>query len=66
MYETKFKSRNVRTVGYGIETASFVSPRLWNSIPKEYKERNSTNKFKVKVKFCYPENCPCKLCKNYI
>ena len=32
--ETKFKSRNVHTVRYGIETASFVAPRIWSIIPR--------------------------------
>ena len=64
--ETKFKSRNVKTVRYGIETASFVAPRIWSSIPRSYKECSSVNEFKAKIKFWYPENCPCKLCKNYI
>ena len=64
--ETKFKSRNVKTVRYGIETASFVAPRIWSSIPRNCKECSSVNEFKAKIKFWYPENCPCKLCKNYI
>ena len=29
--EAKFKSRNVHTVRYGIEPASFVAPRIWSS-----------------------------------
>ena len=33
-----FKSRNVPTVSYGIETASFVGPRISNSIPFEIGE----------------------------
>ena len=36
--QTKFKSRNVRTVRYDIQTASFVAPRIWSSIPTSYKE----------------------------
>ena len=48
------------------ETASFFAPRIWSSIPQEYTEYNSTNEFKAKIKFWYSENCPCKLCKNYI
>ena len=36
-----FKSRKVRTVRYGMETASFVGPRIWNSIPLEVKESTS-------------------------
>ena len=59
------KSRNVRTVRYGIETASFVGPRIWNSIPLEIKESTSLQIFKSKIKSGTPKNCPCKLCKNY-
>ena len=32
--ETKFKSRNVHNIRYGIETASFVPPRILSSIPR--------------------------------
>ena len=59
--ETKFKSRNVRNVRYDIETASFVAPRIWSNIPRNYKHCSSVNEFKVKNKFWYPKNCPCKL-----
>ena len=62
--KVKFKSRNVHTVRYGIETASFVAPRIWSSIPRSYKKCSSVNELKAKIKFWYPENCPCKLCKN--
>ena len=61
-----FKSRNVHTVRYGIETASFVGPRIWNSLPQEIKESTSLQIFKSKIKSWTPKNCPCKLCKNYI
>ena len=64
--KTKFKSRNVSTVRYGIETAYFVAPRIWSSIPQSYKECSSVKEFKAKIKCWYPEYCPCKLCKNYI
>ena len=30
--KTKFKSRNVNTIRYGIETAYFVALRIWSSI----------------------------------
>ena len=59
-----FKSRNVRTVRYGIETASFVGPRIWNSIPKEIKESASLQI--LKIKSWTPKNFPSKLCKNYV
>ena len=59
------KSRNVQTVRYGIETASFVGPRIWNSIPLKIKESTSCQIFKSKTKSWTPKKCPCKLCKNY-
>ena len=40
-----FKSRNVRTVRYGIKTVSFVGPRIWNSISLEIKESTSLQIF---------------------
>ena len=45
-----------------IGTASFGAAFL----KKEYKECNSVHKLKAKIKFWYPEQCPCQICKNYI
>ena len=64
--ELRFKSRNIRTVRYGIETAAFVGPRIWSYISNELKGSMSLNKFRSKIKTWKPENCPCKLCKIYL
>ena len=32
--KSKFKSRNVPTVRYGIETASSIARRIWSTIPR--------------------------------
>ena len=64
--ELRFKSKNIRTVRYGIETAAFVSSRIWSYMPSELKESMSLNKFRSKIKTWKPENCPCKLCKIYL
>ena len=63
--ELRFKSRNIRTVRYGIETAAFVGSRIWSNMPSELKESTSLNEFKSKIKTWKPENCPYKLCKIY-
>ena len=44
--ELRFKSRNICTVRYGIETADFVSSRVWTSVPNELKKSTSLNEFK--------------------
>ena len=44
--ELRFKSRNICTVRYGIETADFVSSRVWTNVPNELKKSTSLNEFK--------------------
>ena len=61
-----FRSRMIRTTKYGIETPSYLGPKLLNLVPNEYKTIESLEAFKVKIKTWVPENCPCKLCKTYI
>ena len=62
----RFKSRNIRTVRYGIETAAFVGSKIWSCIPSELKESTSLNEFRSKIKTWKPEDCPYKLCKIYL
>ena len=64
--ELRFKPRNIPTVKYRIETAAFVSSRIWSYMPSELKESTSLNKFRSKIKTWKPENCPCKLCIIYL
>ena len=45
-----FRSRKIRTAKYGIETLSYLSPRLWNLVPNEYKTKESLADFKAKQK----------------
>ena len=61
-----FRSRKIRTTKYGIETPSYLGPKLWNLVPNEYKTIESLEDFKAKIKTWVPENCPCRLCKTYI
>ena len=48
--ELRFKSRNIRTVRYGNETAAFVDSRTWSYMPSELKESMSQNEFRSKIK----------------
>ena len=61
-----FKTENVRTVHYGTETLSFLGPNIWRILPPEMKNSTSLQIFKNKIKSWSPENCPCRLCKQYI
>ena len=61
--ELRFKSRNIRTVGYGIKTVVLVFSRTWSYMSNELKECTSLNEFRSKIKTWKSENCPCKFCK---
>ena len=47
---THFRSRKIRTAKYGIETPSYLGPKLWNLVPNEYKTIESLEDFKAKIK----------------
>ena len=59
--ESRFKSQNICTVKYGIETAAFVGSRIWSYIPSELEKSASLNEFSMKIKTWKPEKCP-----NYV
>ena len=61
-----FRLRRILTTKYGIETPSYLGPKLWKLVPNEYKTIESRADFRVKIKTLVPENGPCKLCKTYI
>ena len=42
----------------GKDTLRFLSPKIWNIIPITI--------FKNKIKNWIPEDCPCRLCKDYV
>ena len=45
----KATSYNIHTVNYGIETVSYIAPRLWNSVPNECKNSQILCEFKSKI-----------------
>ena len=60
------KRYNIRSVYYGTETASFINPKMWDTLPNNYKDATSLKSFQVNLKrWWIPENCPCRLCNIY-
>ena len=45
-----FSKRNVKTVKYGLQTASYMSPKIWDFVPKEIKQVTTLNEFNAKIK----------------
>ena len=55
-----------KTVNHGLESLSYIGPKLWGSIPSHMKEINSINKFKHVIKTWKPDLWSCRLCKVYL
>ena len=47
---SEFQSECIKTVHYGMETVSFLGPKLWSILPKEYKNIDNLSEFKKKSK----------------
>ena len=58
-------ARNPKTVRYGTETVSFLSPKIWSLIPQNIKDSGSLPCFKKNIRKWKP-NCPCRLCKTFL
>ena len=50
----------------GKESISYLGPQIWDMIPVEMKNLKTISAFKREVKNWKLENCPCRLCKQYI
>ena len=38
-----FSSRNIKTVRYGLQTISYMAPKIWDLVPKEIKQVSTLN-----------------------
>ena len=45
-----FSSRNIKTVRYGLQTISYMAPKIWDLVPKEMKQFTTLNEFRPKSK----------------
>ena len=52
-----FETYNVRTVHNGINTLSFLGPKIWSILPNDIKMITSLIDFKKKIRSWKPEKC---------
>ena len=65
MREIKSARKLVR-IRYGLQTFSYMSPKIWNLVPTEMKQITTLNEFKAKIKIWKLENYSCRLCRTYL
>ena len=58
--------RNIRTNKFGFETITTIGAVLWRNLPNDIKNSDSLNIFKHRIKQWIPDNCPCKICRNFM
>ena len=64
--KNNFKSRRINCVRYGIDSLTYLGPKIWNIVPEDIKKSESLNVFKTKIKKWTPGDCPCRLCRLFI
>ena len=42
-----------------------IGPKIWDTLPDDWKDPSSLKSFKENLQVWIPENLPCTLCKNY-
>ena len=64
----KLLVQNQTSKGYGTDTLRSLGPKIWNSLPIEYRKEISFNKFKELNKIWSGTNCKCNKCthKKYV
>ena len=58
--------RRVKSVRYGIESISFLAPKILEILTNEIKDSDTVQIFKAKIKKWVPEECLSRLCKIYL
>ena len=53
-------------VHYGLNTLTYLWPRMWKLLPNNLKRLESVKAFKSKIKTWIPDNFPCRICKPCI
>ena len=64
--QVNFQIPGPKTVTYGTESIQFLGSKIWNLIPNDLKSATNLSIFKANIKKWIPNDCPCRLCKDYI
>ena len=64
--DVTFQSYNIKTVLYGIETLSYLRPKVWNLVPLDIRHCVTEQIFHQKIKKWKQERCLCRHRKIFI
>ena len=63
---SQFHQPSANTVWNGQEAISYLGPKIWKMVPEEMKQKSFLFAFKRDIKQWVPNNCPGRICANYL
>ena len=64
--QSTLKRIKTNSVYFGSESLSSLAPKIWDLVPDSFKNENSLERFKNRIKTWTTDKCPCRICKIYI
>ena len=61
--QSTLKRIKTNSVYFGSESLSSLAPKIWDLVPDSFKNENSLERFKNRIKTWTIDKCPCRICK---
>ena len=65
-FQSDFERKSCKKVLSGTESLRILGPKIWDLIPKDIKSQTSLDNFKRNIRKWSIENCPCRICKDFV
>ena len=65
-HTSQFPTDPVHSVYNGTEPASYLGPKIWETIPAEIKNKKSLDEFKKEIKKWKPVECSCRIYRTFL
>ena len=66
MFEIRFRHSVTKNSIYGSNSIRYYDPMIWSLVSEEIIYTNSLDKLKTEIRRWKPNDCPCRVCENYI
>ena len=64
--QSTLKRIKANSVYFDSKSLSSLAPKLWDLVSDSFKNENSPERFKNRIKTWTTDKCPCRICKVYI
>ena len=64
--QSVLKIPSVNTESFGKNSLRYFGPIIWNSVPARLRNMENFCEFKKEIRKWKFENCPCRLCKEFV